>query len=144
MVLIASIFAYLCTVTGISVGLLMLVCMFFTTPRPPTLLAQSQTTAARQTEPTPRMTALSKLLKTGSHRQSTSASRADSRVGSQPSGAGHTRYAMDRAPALLGQKSHRLVSRDHGKEWAYRHEPTGFSRRASYAQELSAYSSHIW
>jgi hypothetical protein len=126
MTFIVSLLAYLGSVTGISVGLLMLACAFFASPRPPTLLPHGQTTTAAQTEPTLHKAALSRILKTDSHRQS------ESRAGPQTSAAGRVRYAVNGVSAL-----HRQKSRDRENEWAYRHEPVGFSGRANYAQALS-------
>jgi hypothetical protein len=139
MAIIASILAYLGTVASISIGLLVLVCVFFAPPHPSTLLSHVQRTAAAQTEPEAHKASLSRLHKAGSQKQSMSASRADSRAVSHTNCAARTHYAVDGVPALLRQKS-----RARENEWAYRREPTGFPRRASYAQELSSDTSHTW
>jgi hypothetical protein len=140
--IIASILAYLGSIIGIVAGLLMLGYISFASPRLPTFLPH--TTVATQTQPTPHKAALSRLRKMARHRQLVSASRVDIRAGSQTNSAGDARYAVDRVPTTRRQKSHWLVSRDRVDTWAYHHEPSGFSRRANYAQELSGDSRNTW
>lgn len=134
--IIASALVYLGSVIGLVVGLPLVGYMLFATPHAPTSFRDKA--AMTQSGPTPHKIALLRRHKTGSHGEPISVSCED-----RTNSTSYAHYAVEGVPAKRWQKSRGPVSRDRENEWAYRNEPSGFSHRANYAQELLGDSQYV-
>lgn len=144
MALVASMLAYLGAVSGISIGLLMLLCAFLAPPGQPTFIQHGRATTAKLNEPMPLKVSLSTRSKTGGRRQPPSVRLGESRAIARTSGASYPRYAARKVTLLrqesrdaLRQKSGPVVSRERSSKWAFRRDPDVSYRPLSYAQAPS-------
>jgi hypothetical protein len=135
--IIGSALTYLGSIIGLVVGVPVLGYLFFATPHSPTSLGNA--VAATKTEPMLHKATLSRPPKIGGRKELTPTAQLD-----RANGAGEFHYAVGQVPTTHRQKSRGPILRDREKEWAYHHDWTGFSRRASYAQDLSGDVSGAW
>ena len=143
MALVASMLAYLGAVSGISIGLLMLLCALLTPPGQPTFIQHGRATTPKLNEPIPLKVSLSTRSKIGGRRQPPSVRLWESGAIARTSGASYRHYAARKVTLLrqesrdaLRQKLGPVVSRERSRKWTYRHPNVSY-RPLSYAQAPS-------